>query len=55
MDEDCLLKENKDGLEEEKLAIATAVYMQNLIRKSMLALMKEGTKRKNLPRKRAFF
>jgi hypothetical protein len=55
MDEDCLLKDKKDSLEEEKLIIATAVYMQNLLKKTLKALTIEGTKRKNMPKKRTFF
>ena len=55
MDEDCLLKDKKDSLEEEKLVIATAVYMQNLLKKTLQALTIEGTKRKNMPKKRTFF
>ena len=55
MDDDCLLKDNKDLLEEEKLVIATAVYMQNLLEKTLLALALEGSKRKNMPKKKVFF
>jgi hypothetical protein len=55
MDEECLLKDKKDLLEEEKLVIATAVYMQNLLKKTLVALALEGTKRKNMPKKRVFF
>lgn len=55
MDEECLLKDKKDLLEEEKMVIATAVYMQNLMKKTLLALVVEGTKRKNMPKKKAFF
>ncbi len=55
MDDDCLLKDKKDSLEEEKLIIATAVYMQNLLKKTLQALKIEGTKRKNMPKKRTFF
>jgi hypothetical protein len=55
MDDDCLLKDNNNALEDDKIAISAAIYMQNLIRKSFYGLIIESKKRKNLPKKKSFF